>query len=129
MSSTSTARPGKWPERMNAFPELSSFGALTPWGLILLMLASFFFLLSRGKLYTGGQHRDAMNSKDEIIGIYKDRGDKLEVANTQLLDQNGKLVETNGIVNDFFKKADRLSASTPNEGHNGNLEGGSHVRT
>lgn len=114
---------------MNAFPELSGFGALTPWGLILLMLAAFFFLLSRGKLYTGGQHQEAMDSKDEIIGIYKERGDKQEITNAELLRQNGLLVESNGIVNDFFQKADRLGAPVPSSGHNGAVEGESHVRT
>lgn len=114
---------------MNAFPELSGFGALTPWGLILLMLASFFFLLSRSKLYTGGQHDEAMKAKNEIIAIHEKRGDKLEVALAEQVRQNGLLVDQGEAFKHFIQDADRVAAKAPRTGDSDSVEGSDHVRT
>lgn len=114
---------------MSAFPELSGFGALTPWGLILLMLAAFFFLLTRGKLYTGGQHQEAMNAKDEIIAIYKSADDKKDAALTEATRQNGILVDQLKVFGHFIEDADRVASTAPRTGDISSVEGSGHVRT
>lgn len=114
---------------MDGIPELSGWGALTPWGLVLGMLATFFFLLSRGKLFTGGQVDSMMAGKDEVNAIYKASSEKWEATATSAIEQNGILVPQLEVFTEFIQKADKTGALTPNPGHTGGVGGDPGVRT
>jgi len=118
---------------MNAFPELSGFGALTPWGLLLLFIAITFFMLARGQLYTGRQHKEVVGAQEKVAALYKAAEEKQGEANSELLTQNTILIRELSLFTHFISEADRVrlsaqaQAATPNTGVMSTTEGGSHV--
>lgn len=114
---------------MDGIPELSGWGELTPWGLVLLMMSTFFFFLARSKLYTAKQVEEMLKGKDEVNAIYKASSEKWEATATNALEQNGILVPQLEIFNEFIQKADGTGAATPKTGHTSGVGGGAGVRT
>lgn len=108
---------------------LGSWTTLTAAGVLLLGGFAYFRALSRGTLWTGKQHDESMAQKDEIIGIYKARGDKLEIGYAEQVRQNSTLVEQLKIFGHFIEDADRVTGKAPSTGDSSNVEGPGHVRT
>ncbi len=106
-----------------------SWSTLTAAGVVLILAGMFFRALSTGTLWTGKQHDESMAQKNEIISIYKDRGDKLEAGLAEQIRQNGLLVEQGEAWVHFIKDADKVRESAPRTGDSSSVEGSGHVRT
>lgn len=106
-----------------------SWSTLTAAGVVLILAGMFFRALSTGTLWTGKQHDESMTQKNEIIDIYKTRGDKLEVGYAEQVRQNGILVEQLRVFGHFIEDADRVAGKAPNSGDSSSVEGSGHVRT
>lgn len=99
---------------------LSGLASLTPVGVAVALVAFLYFALGRGWLYTGKQHNELMSLQKDATSESNKSRDKWEDAAGELLSQNGKLLETNGYVNDFLRK---VPVNPPNSGHTGSSEG------
>lgn len=108
---------------------LGGWSAITPLGLVIIILLVFYMSLNRGTLWTGKQHQESMNQKDEIIGIWKAAAEKAETALAEQVRQNGLLVNQGEAFTHFINDADRVRSQTPNSGAGGNPEGSPYVRT